>query len=100
MEIDAPDRCIGRIVESEEAVKAANPPRKQTALLGLGLDGDDGEKRLTRGDDFVLLGGSEETHARMQETTIKVTERLDKRGKRLGDASVGELKALFEELGS
>ena len=81
-------------------MKAANRPRKQTALLGLGLDGDDGDTRLTRGEEFVLFGGSEETHARMQETTIKVTEKLDRRGKRLSDVSVGELRALFEDLGT
>jgi len=81
-------------------VKAANQRRKQTALLGLGLDGDDSDTRLTRGEEFVLFGGSEETHAKMQETTIKVTEKLDKQGKRLSDVSFVELKALIEEVGS
>jgi len=67
-------------------------------LLGLGLDGKDGHKRLTKGDDFLLMGGSEETHERMTETAIKVNEKLAKRGKKLRDASVEELRDIFGEL--
>lgn len=71
---------------------------KQAALLGLGLDCEDGQKRLTRGRDFVLFGGSQETHSQMQETAIKVTEQLDKRGKRLVDVSVQELRDIFDSV--
>lgn len=28
-------------------------------LLGLGLDGKDGHRRITKGDNFCLVGGSE-----------------------------------------
>ena len=35
--------------------------------MGLGLDGEDGHRRVTRGKEFLLVGGSEETHERMQE---------------------------------
>src|SRR5262245_10864900 len=75
--------------------KRMRPPAKVSALLGLGLDCTDGHKRLTRGDDFVLFGGSAETHAQMQETVVKVCERLDQRGKRIIDASPNELRELF-----
>ena len=68
-------------------------------LLGVGFDGRDGHKRLTKGDDFILMGGSEETHERMTETAIKVNEKLAKRGKKLRDASVEELRDIFGELG-
>ena len=54
-------------------------------MLGLGLDNDDGHTRLTRGENFLLAGGSYETHAKMQETAIKVNEQLDKRGQKLED---------------
>lgn len=56
------------------------------------MDNDDGHTRLTRGKNFVLLGGSEQTHSVMQETAVKINEHLDKRGKRLEDVSVGELR--------
>jgi hypothetical protein len=72
--------------------------KPQAALLGLGLDATDGQKRLTRGKDFVLFGGSQDTHAAMQETAIKVTERLDQKGKRLADVSLDELRDIFDSV--
>ncbi|MCA9248374.1 MAG: hypothetical protein KDA42_14710 [Planctomycetales bacterium] len=65
--------------------------KKSAALLGLGLDSNDDQKRITRGKNFLLAGGSEETHGRMQETAIKVNEHLDRKGKRLEDVSPKEL---------
>jgi hypothetical protein len=78
-------------------LKATPKQRKQAAILGLGLDNEDGHTRLTRGKNFVLYGGSEETHASMQETAIKVNEQLDRRGKRLEDVSPRELLDIFRE---
>ncbi len=74
-------------------------PKKapENAVLGVGLDASDGHKRLTRGKDFLLAGGSEETHAKMQETMVKVTERLEQRGKRIRDAAPAELRDLIGE---
>ena len=47
--------------------KTKKPPK--AGFLGVGLDNEDGHTRLTRGDNFVLYGGSDETHGRMQEGT-------------------------------
>lgn len=77
---------------------AKDKQKKQAAMLGLGLDNDDGHTRLTRGDNFVLYGGSYETHARMQETAIKVNEELDRRGKSLDKASPKELAEVFRKV--
>jgi hypothetical protein len=79
-------------------VKASKKQRAQAALLGLGLDADDGQKRLTRGKNFVLFGGSQETHARMQETAIKINEHLDRRGKQLADVSPREMIDIYREV--
>lgn len=73
------------------------PKQRVSGVVGVGLDGDDGHKRLTRGQDFVLAGGSEETHATMQETMIKVTEKLGQKSKRIRDASPEELRDLIAE---
>ncbi len=78
-------------------MRAPQPQRKSAAMLGLGLDNDDGHTRLTRGKNFLLLGGSQETHAVMQETAVKINERLDKRGKRLEDVSTGELRDICRD---
>jgi len=83
----------------ETPVRAAKgkKPKKQAALLGLGLDNDDGHTRLTRGDNFVLAGGSYETHAKMQETAIKINEQLDKRGQKLEELSASEFREIFQK---
>jgi len=66
-------------------------------LLGVGLDNDDGHQRLTRSESFLLVGGSAETHERMQETAIKFEEGLERRGKSLADAEVAEVIDLLHE---
>jgi hypothetical protein len=79
-------------------VRAANEQQKSAALLGLAFDNNDGETRLTRGKNFLLVGGSQESHAVMQETAVKINEHLDKRGKRLEDASVDELRDICRKV--
>jgi hypothetical protein len=75
------------------------PEERQIAgLLGLAFDAEDGHKRITRGKNFLLAGGSEDTHLLMRETILKVNERLDERGKQLADVSVEELRDLIDEV--
>jgi hypothetical protein len=76
----------------------ANGKPKRAALVGLAFDAADGHTRLTRGKNFVLAGGSEETHGVMQETAVKINEHLDNRGKRLEDLSIGELRDICERV--
>lgn len=78
-------------------MKSSDRTPRETRLLGLGLDGDDGHTRLTRGDHFVLYGGSEETHARMQETTAKLHEKLKKSGRELREVPPRELGEILRE---
>jgi hypothetical protein len=73
------------------------PERRVAGLLGLAFDAHDGHKRITRGKNFLLAGGSEETHGLMRETIVKVTEQLDERGLDLSDVSVDELRNLLDE---
>ena len=54
-------------------------------LLGVGLDGKDGHYRRTKGENFILVGGSERTHEVMQDKAISLNEELSRRGKRLED---------------
>ena len=76
------------------------PKRKQheAALLGLAFDADDEQKRITRGKNFVLAGGSQETHSHMQETAVKINEHLDRKGKHLADVSATELRDIVSEI--
>ena len=75
-----------------------DPNKKQVVgLLGVGLDGNDEHKRVTRSDEMILVGGSEQTHEHMQDIAIKFAEALRKRGKRLPDAEVEEVIDLLHE---
>ena len=68
-------------------------------LLGLGLDGTDGHLRLTRGENFRLLGGSAETHGRMQEKVIRFNEEVGRRHKTLEDLSRPEIDEIADKVG-
>ena len=71
--------------------------RGHGALLGLGLDNNDGHKRITTGEQFAILGGSAETHERMTETLVKTFEELKHRGKHLDEVRPVELAEIIKE---
>ena len=68
-------------------------------LLGLGFDSKDGHLRITKGENFRLFGGSEETHGMMQEKAIKFNEQLDKRHKHIDDIGEKEFREISREIG-
>lgn len=81
---------------------ANKQPAKRKAkahLLGLGLDHKDGHLRVTTGENYQLIGGSEETHATMQEKAIKFNEHLRRKGKTLETLSREEFRELADRVG-
>ena len=68
-------------------------------LLGLGLDGKDGHVRITKGENFRLFGGSEDTHAYMQEKVIKFNEELSRKNKSLEQINREEFVEIAEKVG-
>ena len=73
-------------------------PRRKALMLGVGLDSD-GHKRLTTGPNFILAGGSEETHEVMTEKAIKINEKLAAKGKQLEDVSHEEFDDIAQSVG-
>ena len=71
--------------------------KDQSSLLGVGFDNTDGHKRVTNGDNFYLVGGSEETHEKMTETAVKFNEKLSRRGKRMDELSPEEFRDMIRE---
>lgn len=71
--------------------------KARATLLGLGFDHKDGHTRVTRGKNFQLVGGSQETHERMQEKAIKINEELKKRGKALEEVGRDEFVEICEK---
>jgi len=80
------------------AAKKKKRPRKAW-LIGVALDNKDGHHRLTKGDNFVLAGGSEQTHSSMTEGAIKLNEQLRKRGKKLEEVTRDEFVDLAHKSG-
>ena len=79
--------------------KKIEPPCPIKGILGFGVDQkkEDGDRRVTQSENFLLLGGSEETHERMQDTAMRFDERLREKGKRLEDSSPQEVADLLRE---
>ena len=71
--------------------------RRVVGFLGVGLDHQDGHQRLTRSEHFLLIGGSAETHERMQDTAVKFGEALRRRGKDLEEMPVPEVLEIFHD---
>ncbi|MDD5449239.1 MAG: hypothetical protein PHO42_01390 [Candidatus Omnitrophica bacterium] len=71
----------------------------QSYLLGLGFDCNDGHLRITKGKNFRLYGGSDETHQLLQEKAVKFNERLDKKGKTLDTVSMEEFMDIAHSIG-
>jgi hypothetical protein len=72
--------------------------KAKAVILGVGLD-TDGNKRLTTGPNFVLAGGTQDTHEQMTEKAIKINEKLKARGKQLEQVSCEEFDDIAHEVG-
>jgi hypothetical protein len=78
-------------------VRRIKRPRR-AGILGLAFDAEDGQTRISKGDNFLLYGGSQDTHSVMQETVLKINEHLDDRGQRLEDVSRKELRDILRDV--
>jgi len=73
--------------------------KQKTILLGLAINTKDEHTRITKGDDFTVVGGSQEVHEEMQDKAIKFTENLNKNGKQLHELSRNEFMDLADKAG-
>jgi hypothetical protein len=79
---------------------STNPKQKKQQVLGffgVGLDNQDGHQRVTRTENFLIVGGSQDTHEQMQDISIRFNESLKQRNKRLQDAAPEEVVDLMHE---
>ena len=77
--------------------KKSPKSRPKAGLLGVGLDNDDGHKRVTTSENFAIFGGKAETHDRITETFMKTFEELKSRGKRLEQAEPQEIAEIIHK---
>lgn len=81
---------------SPKPVRKKKTP-KIGGILGVGLDNEDGHKRITTGEKFMLVGGSQETHEVMTETMVKTFEELKRRDRPLETVDPRELGEIIEK---
>jgi hypothetical protein len=72
--------------------------KRRAIMLGLGLDAD-GHKRVTTGPNFLLAGGTQETHEVMTEKAVKINEQLTAKGKTLDNVSHEEFDDIAHQVG-
>jgi hypothetical protein len=71
---------------------------RKAGILGVGLDGDDGHTRITRGDNFLLLGGTQATHEILQAKMVQINQELERLGKTIEDVTEAELDHIAKQL--
>lgn len=77
---------------------ASSKKKRKAVMLGVGLDSD-GHKRVTKGPNFALVGGTKDTHEQMTEKAIKINEKLKSRGKQLHEVTHQEFDEIAHEVG-
>jgi len=55
------------------------------------LDGNDNLNRLITGENYLLIGGSAETHAELVQTALRLDSELERLGRRLGELTPNQL---------
>ncbi len=61
--------------------------RKIIRLLGVGFDAEDGHVRITTGDKFDVIMGSDESHDYMANLIRRIEEELEAQGLQLDELS-------------
>ncbi len=69
-----------------------NPNQKKIIrLLGVGFDADDGHVRITKGENYDVLMGSDASHDYIQKLIQRIEDELKRRGIKLEDLTPEEL---------
>lgn len=79
-------------------MESNTPDERVSKILGFGLDANDGHIRITEGDDYKLLLGSERTHEEMRSLLDKIQREAHKIGKELHDLTRSEFITIAKEL--
>ena len=72
--------------------------KKIIRLLGVGFDADDGHVRITKGESYDVLMGSDESHEYIQKLIQKIEDELKARGMTLDDLTPEEFQAFVQSL--
>jgi hypothetical protein len=68
--------------------------RRKGLLVGVRFDRADGHRRVSRGKDFVALGGSRDAHAHLRETVAEISDEVKRRGRSMGEVRSEEFREI------
>jgi hypothetical protein len=72
--------------------------KKIIRLLGVGFDAKDEHVRITQGDKFDVIMGSEESHDYIQQLIQRIEKSIEERGLTLDELTPEEFTLLVESL--
>jgi hypothetical protein len=79
-------------------VMPARPPqirRKEGLLVGVRVDRGDGHSRVSKGKDFVAVGGTKEAHEHLRETVAEISDEVRRRGRSIGEVRREEFREIL-----
>lgn len=79
-----------------EKMPRANP-KKIIRLLGVGFDADDGHVRITKGENYDVLMGSDESHEYIQQLILKIEDALAAHGLSLDELTPEEFQEFVKK---
>jgi len=72
--------------------------KKIVRLLGVGFDAEDGHIRITKGDNYDVFMGSDESHEYLQQLIEKIEDELKARDMKLDDLTAEEFAEFIQSL--
>jgi len=72
--------------------------KKIIRLLGVGFDADDGHVRITKGENYDVLMGSDESHEYIQQLIQRIEDELKARGMSLDDLTPEEFGEFVQSI--
>lgn len=72
--------------------------KKIIRLLGVGFDSEDGHVRITKGERYDVLMGSDESHEYIQQLIHKIEDEMNDRGLALDDFTPEEFSEFVQSV--
>jgi hypothetical protein len=68
--------------------------RRRGLLVGVRVEKTDGHSRVSRGRDFLALGGTKEGHEHLRETVAAISDEVGRRGCSMGEVRREEFREI------
>jgi hypothetical protein len=75
--------------------KSPRVRRRRGILVGVRFDREEGHSRVSRGDDFVALGGTKEGHEHLRETVAEISDEVKRRGRTVAEVRREEFREIL-----